>query len=226
VTKRFFVYQHKTADTGMVFYIGKGTLKKGGFERAYVTKKRSKFWQAIVAKHGLVVEVLDSFETEHSAFECEQRLIAHHGRRADGGTLCNLTAGGEGHLGLTASPEAKAKLSARFSGEGHPNWGKKLSAETCRKKSESLKASPKNLRGKKLPNWWKDRIAEAKLGDKNPMHGKTGLDHPNTRMVIHAGYGYVFASVQDAADFFGMKMKTLYNQLSGHRPNKLNLEFA
>lgn len=58
------------------------------------------------------------------------------------------------------------------------------------------------------------------------MHGKTGLDHPASRMVVHTGYGYVFASVKEAADFFGMKMKTLHNQLSGHRPNKFNLEFA
>lgn len=65
-----------------------------------------------------------------------------------------------------------------------------------------------------------------KLGELNPMHGRFGLSHPNSRMVIQSGYGYVFASVQEAAEFFGVKMKTLYNQLSGHRPNKFNLEFA
>lgn len=226
MTKPFFVYQHKTADTGEVFYIGKGSIKRGSFERAYVTKKRSKFWNAVVAKHGLVVEVIESFETEQEAFDRECQLISLHGRRSDGGTLCNLTSGGEGHLGLMASPETRAKLSAAFSGERHPNWGKKLSEETCRKKSESLKSSPKNLRGKKLPDWWKQKIADTKQGELNPMHGKTGLDHPTSRMVVHTGYGYVFASVQEAADFFGMKMKTLHNQLSGHRPNKFNLEFA
>lgn len=226
MTNRFFIYQHKTADTGAVFYIGKGTVKKGGFERAYITKKRSKFWQAIVEKHGLVVEVLESFETEEAAFERERQLIALHGRRSDGGTLCNLTAGGEGHLGLTASPEARAKLSAALSREKHPNWGKRLSAETCLKKSESMKSSPHNLKGKQLPDWWRDRIAKTKIGERNPQFGKCGIESRQSRAVINPGYGYVFASVTEAAEFFGIKMKTLYNMLSGHRPNPFQLEFA
>lgn len=226
MTNRFFTYQHKTADTGTVFYIGKGTLKNGGFERAYVTKKRSKFWQSIVENHGLVVEVLESFDTEAAAFDRERQLIAQHGRRTDGGTLCNLTAGGEGHLGLSASKETRAKLSSAFSGEKHPNWGKRLSEETCRKKSETMKSSPHSLKGKKLPDWWKQRIAATKVGKLNPMHGKHGAEHPQSRAIVNAGYGLVFESVTEAAEFYGMKMKTLYNQLTGHRPNKLNLEFA
>lgn len=226
MTDRFFIYQHKTADTGTVFYIGKGTLKNGTFERAHVSKRRSKFWQAIVERHGLVVEVLESFGTEEAAFERERQLIALHRRRADGGTLCNLTAGGEGHLGLTASPETRAKLSAAFSGENHPNWGKQLSAETCRKKSDTMKASPHNLKGKKLPDWWKQRIAAANVGELNPQHGRRGLDSSRSRAVANTGYGYVFSSVSEAADFFGIKMKTLYNMLSGHRPNPYQLEFV
>lgn len=226
MTDRFFIYQHKTADTGMVFYIGKGTVKRGSYERAYVTKKRSKFWQAIVEKHGLVVELLETFETEEAAFECERKLIALHGRRTDGGTLCNMTMGGDGHVGLTASAETRAKLRAAVSGEKHPNWGKQLSAETRRKKSDSMKASPHNLKGKKLPDWWKQRIAATKVGDRNPMHGRKGAQHPMAKVVINAAYGLVFESVTEAAEFYGVKVKTLYNQLTGHRTNKLNLEFA
>lgn len=224
--KKFFIYQHKTADTLTVFYIGKGSLKRGGFDRAYVSKKRSKFWQAVVAKHGLVVEILESFQTEEDAFEMERQLIALHKRRSDGGTLCNMTLGGEGHLGLTASPEMRAKLSAAFSGEKHPNWGKKLSAETCLKKSASLKASQHNLRGKKLPDWWKARIAATKVGELNPMYGKTGAKHPNSRKVRDIETGSIYDSVLIAADAKGYKMKTLYNWLSGHRPNPTSLEFA
>lgn len=223
---RFFIYQHKTADTGTVFYIGKGTLKKGGFERAYVRKRRSKFWQAIVEKHGLVVEILESFDTESAAFEREKCLIALHGRRADGGTLCNLTLGGDGASGVNVTQETREKLRAAVAGEKHPNWGKRLSEETCRKKSETMKASPHSLKGKTLPDWWKQRIAATKVGEMNPMHGKRGAEHPQSRAIVNASYGLVFESVTEAADFYGMKMKTLYNQLTGHRPNKLNLEFA
>ena len=226
MTKKFFIYQHKTADTMTVFYIGKGSLKQGGFDRAYVTKRRSKFWQAIVAKHGLVVEIIESFQTEEEAFEMERKLIAFYKRRSDGGTLCNMTLGGDGHLGLPVSPSAREKLSAALSGEKHPNWGKKLSAETCRKKSESLKASPNNLKGKKLPDWWKSRIAETKVGTLNPMYGKTGSAHHNSRKVRDAETGSIYDSVLIAAESNGFKMKTLYNWLSGHRPNPTSLEFA
>lgn len=223
---RFFVYVHRKADSGEVFYVGKGTVKHGSYERAHVTKKRSLFWQAIAAKHGVRVEIVAEFDSEDLAFQLERDLISHYGRRADGGPLCNMTLGGEGHAGLSASEATRKKLHDRFAGDGHPNWGKTLSEETRRKKSDSMKASPRNLKGKKLPDWWKQKIAATKVGDMNPMHGKTGLSHPMSRAVINAGYGYVFASVQDAADFFGLNMKTLYNQLSGHRPNKFDLEFA
>lgn len=226
MTNRFFIYQHKTADTGKVFYIGKGTVNKGGFERAYVRKKRGKFWQSIVEKHGLVVEILESFDTESEAFEREKKLIGLHGRRADGGSLCNLTLGGDGASGVNVTQETREKLRAAVAGEKHPNWGKRLSEETCRKKSETMKASPNSLRGKTLPDWWRRRIAETKVGELNPMHGKRGAESPRSRAIVNASYGMVFESVTEAAEFYGMKMKTLYNQLTNHRPNKLNLEFA
>lgn len=65
-----------------------------------------------------------------------------------------------------------------------------------------------------------------KIGALNPMHGKTGARHPQSRLVIHTGYGVFFDSVSDAADHFGIKMKTLYNMLAGHNRNVTSLEFA
>lgn len=226
MTKEFFVYQHKRIDDGIVFYIGKGTVKRGTFARAYVTKGRSKFWQAIVAKHGLAVEIIESFDSEEEAFDKERELIALHKRHSEGGTLCNMTLGGDGHVGLPVSQQAREKLSAALSGDNHPNWGKKLSKETCRKKSESMKASPLSLKGKKLPDLWRQRIAVAKIGARNPMYGKIGAAHPNSRKVIDRATGSVYDSVQIAAGTFGYKMKTLYNWLSAHRSNPTTLEFA
>ena len=65
-----------------------------------------------------------------------------------------------------------------------------------------------------------------KLGALNPMYGKTGAAHPMSRPVIHTQYGVFYESVEEAAAGFGYKMKTLYNWLSGHRPNPTPLEFA
>jgi len=170
--------------------------------------------------------VLGEFYSENEAFEFEKNLIKKLGKKSSGGVLCNLTDGGEGSCGFSPSQITRAKLSAAMSKEKHHNWGKKLSPEVCAKKSETLKNSPKNLRGKKLPQWWKDRIALAKLGELNPMYGVTGADHPQSRKVIDASSGAVFDSVNIAADHFGYKMKTLYNWLSGHRRNPTTLRFA
>ena len=65
-----------------------------------------------------------------------------------------------------------------------------------------------------------------KIGSLNPMYGKTGGKHPNSRKVIDRSTGVIYDSVQIAADSLGHKMKTLYNWLSGHRPNPTSLEFA
>lgn len=223
----YFIYLHTRNDTGAVFYVGKGTkTAKKQYERAYITKKRSRYWQAIAHKAGYEVTLYAEFYAEQDAFDMERALIAEFRRACDGGTLCNLTLGGEGHVGLSASPETRAKLSASVSGERHFNWGKKLSAETCRRKSESMKASEHNLKGKTLPDWWRGRIAAGKIGALNPMYGKTGAAHPNSRKVRDRASGAIYDSVQIAADAMGFKMKTLYNWLSGHRPNPTTLELA
>lgn len=227
IKQTYFIYIQRRSDTGEVFYVGKGTrTKKRQYGRAYVTEKRSAFWMAIVAKADYTVELVADYFSEADAFDAERALIAEYKRRCDGGSLCNLTLGGEGLSGIAPSPETRAKLRAANSGDRHANWGKKLSAETCRKKSESLKNSPLNLRGKKLPDWWRQRISAGKIGSLNPMHGKTGAAHPNSRKVRDAATGEVYDSVLIASEARGCKMKTLYNWLSGHRPNPTTLEFA
>lgn len=223
----YFIYQHRRNDTGEVFYVGKGTrTHKQQYERACVTKKRSAFWTAIVAKAGYSIELVADFFVEADAFEMERSLIALHGRSVDGGRLCNLTTGGDGHAGHSPTQETRAKLRAAVTGPLHANWGKTLSAETCRKKSESMIKSPLNLRGKKLPESWRQHISATKTGSLNPMHGKTGAAHPNSRIVRDVVSGEVFDSVLIASEARGYKMKTLYNWLSGHRPNPTKLEFA
>lgn len=65
-----------------------------------------------------------------------------------------------------------------------------------------------------------------KIGNLNPMYGVTGASHPNSRKVINKESGQVYDSVSIAADALGVKMKTLYNWLSGHRKKPFPVEFA
>ena len=227
---KFYIYKHTRPDTGEVFYIGKGNTSKNSHEARYKTASgRNRIWKSIVSKNNgiFIPEIICYCDTEDEVNELEKHYINLYGRRNLGkGTLCNLTDGGDGSVGIKVSNETKKKLSIAFSGENHPNFGKKLSKETCLKKSETLKNSDKNLRGKKLPDWWKDKIRETKIGELNPMYGKTGELSHRSRKVIDTNSGIIYNSVTEAAEANGLKMKTLYNLLSGHRQRKINLKFA
>jgi NUMOD3 motif len=220
----FYVYEHARPD-GTVFYIGKGThTPRKGFGRSTATQDRSVFWRRTVARAGgFTASVVAVCRDEELAFRVERALIALYGRRVTGGSLCNLTTGGDGHSGLSPSEETRARLREANSGERHANWGKRLSAETCARKSAAMKASPKNLRGKKLPQWWRDKIRAGKLGSRNPMFGRPSR---LARRVVDRDTGLAYPSVTAAAVAFQIRMQTLHNMLTGFRKNTTTLEFA
>lgn len=115
----YYVYLHRKATTGEVFYVGKGKTR-----RAYDRFGRSNWWQRTVAKHGLIVEIKESGLQEWYAFEREAELIAYYGR-ADlkNGSLVNTTDGGEGSSGNVQSNETRRRRSAA-------HFGKKRSDES------------------------------------------------------------------------------------------------
>lgn len=115
----FYVYIHRKATTGEVFYVGKGQKN-----RAWVVHvARSKRWLNTARKHGVVVEIFISGLQEWAAHEIEIEQIALHGRRDLGyGTLCNMTDGGEGCTGLVVSEEARTKSSAAKKGLKQVPW--------------------------------------------------------------------------------------------------------
>lgn len=223
---QFYTYKHERADTGEVFYIGKGKLKKLDceplFERAYEQASRNPHWKRIVAKHGLTVVILARFETDAQAQSHERLLIAAHGRYDLGrGPLVNLTDGGDGWAGLLVTPETRRKRSEHAKKKRSDAWVK------------SIRAARKNggnggvvKKGDKLPDEWRASIAAAQRGPNNYMRGRTGAAHPNRREVVNTETGERYPTVQAAAEATGMAMKTLYNRLSGHRANPTPMRFA
>lgn len=101
----FYVYVWRDS-AGNPFYVGKG---KGG--RANDVRQRSDSFKAIHSKGGCYVEIVDEFIHESQAFSLECELIERYGRRAHGGTLVNLTDGGEGSSGASPSEATRAILS-------------------------------------------------------------------------------------------------------------------
>lgn len=116
---KFYTYVHRRADTGEIFYVGKGVGK-----RAFLKTGRSEYWHRVVEKHGYTVHIVLSSASEGDSFRHEVALIAL--LRATGLPLVNLTNGGEGASGRVHGEETKARMSAAAS-------GRKMSAEAIAK---------------------------------------------------------------------------------------------
>ena len=124
MTSMFYNYIHKTADTGQVFYVGKG---KG--QRAW-SRARNKKWHNVATKHGHVVEIVWNAENEQESLDYEVWLIdLHETYHFDNprGLGCNFTRGGESG-GLFADKvhpsEWRKNHSIRMTGSGNPMFGK------------------------------------------------------------------------------------------------------
>jgi len=98
--KRFYVYEHRRASDGVVFYVGKGTGP-----RVKKSTNRNPHWKNIVAKHGFTAHKVYDNLSEAEAFRLEVNLISAYG--AD--NLCNMTGGGDGMK--SPSDEVRARLS-------------------------------------------------------------------------------------------------------------------
>lgn len=130
----FYVYIHRRATDGVIFYVGKGWGR-----RAYSTKDRNKHWRNIDAKHGRIMEFVGSHLAESEAFELECFLIEFIGRNDLGlGHLVNMTDGGDGHAGYQQTPEA---VEARIS----KIRGMKRTDEQRARMSEATRGRPKSI---------------------------------------------------------------------------------
>jgi hypothetical protein len=110
----FYVYEHTRNDTGLVFYVGKGSGWRSG-----TTQHRNQYWKNVVAKaNGFNVCKIVKNVDEELAFLAEQERIDQLKRL--GIKLTNLTEGGEGSS--NPSKEVRLKMSKSKSGEKNPRF--------------------------------------------------------------------------------------------------------
>ena len=147
----FYVYVHRRANDGSIFYVGKGSG-----QRAWSKNKRSGHWRAVCRKHGLTIDIVRRFYSEKESFDFERALIAECRERAL--ALTNKTDGGEGTAGMVHTAETKAKWAAA-------KLGKKRGPYSEQHKHNISAA----LRGKPCPDERRARIAKATAAAmKNP----------------------------------------------------------
>lgn len=248
--KQYFVYAHRRVDTGEIFYIGKGTTKKGyPYCRAFDAKKRNVHWNRIVARHEFFAEVVMTFSEEELAFDLERELIRHFGRSSIGGVLCNIEQGGQGCSGRIVSAETRAKMSASASGKIRSTdhcrslsvalSGKKRSAEQSAAHSAYMRGPSNPHRGRvrapetgaKISASRKGKCAGAEhpfFGTKRPDVSEKlrGANGPAARRVVDDSTGVEYGCIADAAAALEMRPATLSRWLSGARTNKSSMRYA
>ena len=99
----FYVYTHKRATDGRVFYVGKGTKN-----RAYSKHGRNRYWQRVASKHGFEVDVVHQSLSETDALKKEIALIERF--KSSGVRLANITAGGDGVRSDTYPDELRERM--------------------------------------------------------------------------------------------------------------------
>lgn len=144
---KFYTYLHITMDEDIVFYVGKGKL-----DRCLHYSDRNQFWNNVVNKHDYYIFIESINLTEKEAFNRETELIAKYKRKKDGGTLVNLTDGGEGVSGRIYTEEEKKAISDRI----------KADLERFQSIGNRSKYFGKRLFGKDNPNY-------GNRGSLNPM---------------------------------------------------------
>jgi len=122
-----YVYLHKRKTDGKILYVGKGQRYR--FRSAYC---RSRWWQSVARKHGVIAVVVKEFEQEVCAFTYEKILIGVIGRDK----LVNICGGGEGASGLVMSDETKRKIGEAKIGEA--NRGRPKTKETIEKQRTAM----------------------------------------------------------------------------------------
>jgi len=226
----FYVYVHKRATDGTVFYVGKGKGKR--FTNA---KNRNNHWRNIVNKHGFTAHIVMRFNNEECAFSLEKALIKHYGRS----NLCNLTDGGEGLSGMEFSDSHKSKISAANKGKpktaehvaksSNAQRGKVISAEHREKlsiacKGRTLSKDHRDKIGVSCKGMIRSQYMKDKMSLSAMSRSRDSIDKMIASKVVPKTYtfwhedGHVFVGTQlDLRSRYGLHQANLSSVINGRR---------
>lgn len=216
------VYRHIRLDKNEPFYIGIGSSER----RAYDTRSRNPIWRRIVNKTDYRVEILFDDLSKEDACEKEKEFIALYGRSNLGtGTLCNLTAGGDGTVDLVVSEKTKEIWRKQRAGSGNGRYGKPVSEETRLKISMANKgrivgeaereAKRINSTGRVHSELSKEKL---KLKKDNIVNS---FQYFNQSPLINNETGHIFPSIRKFCDHYNMASATAKRRVKNGWVDKL-----
>jgi hypothetical protein len=203
----FYIYEHIRPDTGMVFYVGKGSG-----DRATVKHNRNPYWKNVVNKtKAFSVRKICKTENEELAFLIEQERIDQL-KRLDI-KLTNLTDGGEG--AYNPSNEVRLKMSQSKFGQKNPRFNenslrqRRLRGELKVPKevmSANMRANHWSKTGKFSPKGLK-RSEQAKINMCGKRDRISGGNNPKAKIIVYDDKE--FLCIKDFASFLNVNYGTL-----------------
>lgn len=206
---KYYLYTHTRLDKNEIFYVGIGTkdemskTRRSQYRRAFAKSSRNNYWYNISKVTEFVVDIILENDNQDFIKQKEIELIALHKRKLDGGTLCNMTIGGEGANGLKGVPKpayfsfilSKRNLRNKY------NLGKSLSQETKDKISKANK-------GRILNQECRDKISKSKKGIKQPnkiytkfwIHKKESEKKPILQYDLNMNFIKEWSSLTEASN--------------------------
>lgn len=157
---KHYVYGHFRQDTGVLFYIGKGSGNRG-----FSKQNRNLYWKNVVKKaSGFTVQIIASNLTNKEALNFEKTLICSF-KKQHTDKLCNLTDGGDG----VYNPSQETRIKQR-----EAKLGKKLTNETKEKISKSLINNKRALGFKQTKETIEKRILKT-TGAKRSLQSRENI---------------------------------------------------
>lgn len=165
------VFQHPfgTFDHQPV-YIGKGRPDRPSWVKRVLSGCTDEYsgrlvnnWLSCIRDLGFrsVPVVIIKETDEVTAFAVERILTKHFGIVPEGGILYNGRHGGDG--GWSLSAETKELLRELNSGKNNPNFGKKASDETLRRRAETWSKKDRSRSPESMSNAWEAMRREYKI---------------------------------------------------------------